>query len=729
MQSSRDNTNAAATDPGLLKKHSTFQSYTVPSTGFTYPAIRTFYRPHPQADKLPSEPTPLPLLVFIHGLGGSVAQFHPLLKSLVNIAPCLALDLPGCGLSRAEPTNWEAYTADALVQLLTVAIERHRDNDNLQPVVLIGHSMGCSLAASLASLTSSNISPASQFVIGLIAICPRSAPPTRKECSRLRMLQYTPPFLFDLYRWWDRRLGTESSSVTRFVGAGADLETKKLQMRFNEQSKTPTFFRMAFGALPDWSSGSAVGGMPGEEVWGGLKVPILLVAGKSDEICPPGEVDDIARFLSKKPVGKSPHGKGVPESAGPVDPFITDRIHNANVPELESISSPRPAPSRDGEESTSSITTVHHQKLKVVVFPPPASHGLMYDAVTSRTLSGLIQDFLSDYVDKRLSPGWQLQYLTTEGKWDVKNLAKWQAVTPVSASIAGVFRAMKTLREVDDRHCPRVFVKEWAGKTGWVVDISHESPMYNPNGLEEGGIEYHKFPTVSKLPPTVEEVKTFITLIDSLRSKARRDTEKHSQDEVGNSPLIGVHCHYGFNRTGFFIVSYLVEKMGFTLQDGLQEFARNRPPGIRHDYFIDTLFANKFIDAYAAFLKRQGKLPIPGWVDTVKTSHAKELPPQSIDWFYIRAASVARHIYMRKTVGVGRLRKAHGSQKNRGSRPSHHVDASGSVDRKVMQALEKIGVLEQDEDKGGRRITQSGQRDLDRIAMTTLEAEDEGDDE
>jgi len=33
-----------------------------------------------------------------------------------------------------------------------------------------------------------------------------------------------------------------------------------------------------------------------------------------------------------------------------------------------------------------------------------------------------------------------------------------------------------------------------------------------------------------------------------------------------------------------------------------------------------------------------------------------------------------------------------------------------------MQALEKIGVLEQDEEKGGRRITQTGQRDLDRRA-------------
>ncbi|KAL9082309.1 MAG: hypothetical protein Q9159_006513 [Coniocarpon cinnabarinum] len=60
-------------------------------------------------------------------------------------------------------------------------------------------------------------------------------------------------------------------------------------------------------------------------------------------------------------------------------------------------------------------------------------------------------------------------------------------------------------------------------------------------------------------------------------------------------------------------------------------------------------------------------------------------------------AAIARRVYLRKTVGVGRLRKVHGAQKNRDSRSSHHVDASGSVDRKVMQSLEKIGILEQDE--------------------------------
>lgn len=97
----------------------------------------------------------------------------------------------------------------------------------------------------------------------------------------------------------------------------------------------------------------------------------------------------------------------------------------------------------------------------------------------------------------------------------------------------------------------------------------------------------------------------------------------------------------------------------------------------------------------------------------------------TVDRYYVRAAAVARHIYLRKTVGAGRLRKVHGSTRNRGSRPSHHVDASGSVDRRVLQSLEKIGVLETDEDKGGRRVTQAGQRDLDRIAKTTVDEEEE----
>jgi small subunit ribosomal protein S19e len=48
------------------------------------------------------------------------------------------------------------------------------------------------------------------------------------------------------------------------------------------------------------------------------------------------------------------------------------------------------------------------------------------------------------------------------------------------------------------------------------------------------------------------------------------------------------------------------------------------------------------------------------------------------------------------------------------------------VIRKVLQGLEKIGVLEQTEN-GGRRLSENGQRDLDRIAAQTLEQLEEDD--
>mgnify|MGYP001940446055 CR=1 FL=1 len=183
-----------------MKKYSIVRSYTVPSTGFVYPRLRTFYRPHHQEDKLPKVPCPVPLLVFIHGLGGSIAQFSPILISLSNLAPCLAVDLPGCGVSSFEPKAWDAYTTEALVQLLAVVIEAHRATDDGQPVVLVGHSMGCSLAALLASPSSPHAHLLSQHVSGLIAICPKAEPPTEEEVKKLRSVTLMPVVLFDLIR-------------------------------------------------------------------------------------------------------------------------------------------------------------------------------------------------------------------------------------------------------------------------------------------------------------------------------------------------------------------------------------------------------------------------------------------------------------------------------------------------------------------------------------------------
>ncbi|KAG2335753.1 hypothetical protein BDR05DRAFT_897835 [Suillus weaverae] len=135
-----------------------------------------------------------------------------------------------------------------------------------------------------------------------------------------------------------------------------------------------------------------------------------------------------------------------------------------------------------------------------------------------------------------------------------------------------------------------------------------------------------------------------------------------------------------------------------------------------------TYSTEAFIVAYASHLKWLGKLEVPTWSHLTTQTGITELAPYDPDWYYVRAAAVARHIYLRKDVGIGALTKLHGGRNRRGNRPSHHADSSASVQRKVCQSLEKIGVLEQT-DNGGRRISQDGQRDA--VVEAAKEEEDE----
>ncbi|KAG8623815.1 hypothetical protein KVT40_008791 [Elsinoe batatas] len=556
--------NALSTDPGLLRKHSNQKSYTV--NGITYPSIRTFFHPHPQADKLPNKPTPLPLLVFIHGLGGSVAQFGGLLTNLVNVGPCLAIDLPGCGLSEFEPQAWEAYKFQNLVSLIAAAIAEHRDHEADQKVVLIGHSLGCSFATLLASKASPMSFSISTHIIGMIAICPRAEALETRQKSNLKMVPHVPVMLFDAFRMLDRRGGLDSASVERFVGKGADEQTRRLQLRFNEQSRSPVFLRFVAGFSGDIT-------IPGPEIWSKVSVPLLCIAGEDDKVTPANNVDIITEHIRD----------------------LRGALGNHQIQDAVTLSASQGQSTLRAMNASGSFKAPPFV-FKTALLPSPAGHGLMYAQSTVRVVSGLVQSFLASHIDQRLSIGWQLQHLTTEGKWDVKNLEKWQRIRPVSEPIANIFRAMKTLREVDEEHTPKVFTQRWSVKSGvsqgvaMVCDISHDSPVYDPKGLEEGGIEYHKFPTVSKLPPTVDEVRSFISLIDSLRTKLKEDNV---------NGVIGVHCHYGFNRTGFFIIAYLIERLGFRLHDALELFAEKRPPGVRHDHFVNELHVR-----YAVGLRR-----------------------------------------------------------------------------------------------------------------------------
>ena len=490
-----------------------------------------------------------------------------------------------------------------MAELLWTVIVQYCARDKGQGVVLIGHSAGCSFSA-LVAQAHQDIE-----VLALIGICPQAEPPSEEKVATFEKLLLVPSPVFNIWRTWDRRGGPESPSVARFVGKNADIEVKKLQERFNAQSRTPVWRRMAWGALPIRGSSKASDrGLPGLEVWGSLRIPIFLVGGEADEVTKTEQIVKIGRALGRldrlcssqlevrRPAlieeGSKVNGEVDHKSSG------EKRQSTASHTELTWIAEELPR--------TANISSYSKKcrVLKTSILPNPASHALLYDPATYRTLSGLIQDFLADHVDTRLSLAWQLQHLSTEGKWDVKNLKKWQAVEPVSKPIAGIFRAMKTLREIDDTHSPGIFVRNWKGMIKAVIDISHESPVYAPKGLEEGGIEYHKLPSVSKIPPTPEETKDFYKLVDRLRAPSKDPSPSSSQSTAPTLPsenerLIGVHCHYGFNRTGFFICCYLIEKEGYGVQQAIDTFATSRPPGIRHAHFLDQLFVR-----YCVGLKR-----------------------------------------------------------------------------------------------------------------------------
>jgi len=131
--------------------------------------------------------------------------------------------------------------------------------------------------------------------------------------------------------------------------------------------------------------------------------------------------------------------------------------------------------------------------------------------------------------------------------------------------------------------------------------------------------------------------------------------------------------------------------------------------------------ADLFIKYLANYLKTNvPAVKPPTWALLVKTGSHKERLPDSPDWWYYRAASMLRKLYINgRPIGVGAFRVMYGGLKRRGSAPPHFRKAGASHIRLILQQLEAAGLVTKV--RGGRVLTLKGRSLLDRIAYEAFQ--------
>lgn len=496
----------------------------------------------------------LPLLVFIHGLGGQLSQFEPILQEFRNCSDIFGIELPGFGnskrpsridddeknihfarLSKFEDVKlqkleeslnqltWEDFKTDNIVDFLSQILLFKFPNRRF---ILISHSMGTQLSIKLIN----------KLPDGKVESIIMMSPPkleyddeTENVINRLHWKKRTflkacsyLPRVFDYYRFFDRTGGLYSMSVENYIyceeeDEDEDILKRLTQLRWNLDTDSIIFLKYVLG-FKSITKGELLNAV---EKLNTKK--ILLCCGDKDRVTKIDDSDEINRILK--------------DEAKDVDVKF-ETINNAN-------------------------------------------HSLFLDK--PHLLAGVIYKFIEE-LDLNISCTWVLQVkaIISGDKWGLKNEVKWNQVITLSKPIINLntnensyLLGMKTLRQTDAQHNPNTFEEEHP-EIYAVIDIGSDTPSYDP--LEFKRIKYVKYKTESKVIPDNITIVKFVEIVDKLMKD--RDNIKQ---------YIVVHCHYGQNRTGFLICCYLIEKLGWNVNEAIEAFEISKPPGIKHVHFKNEL--------------------------------------------------------------------------------------------------------------------------------------------
>ncbi|XP_004536441.1 mRNA-capping enzyme [Ceratitis capitata] len=131
---------------------------------------------------------------------------------------------------------------------------------------------------------------------------------------------------------------------------------------------------------------------------------------------------------------------------------------------------------------------------------------------------------------------------------------------------------------------------------GLWIDLTNTKRFYDRQIVESHNAQYVKLQCRGHgETPSPEQTRSFIEIVDHF---------------INERPfnIVGVHCTHGFNRTGFLIASYLVERLDYSIEAALAIFAEARPPGIYKQDYINELF-RRYDDEEDALPAP----PLPAW--------------------------------------------------------------------------------------------------------------------
>jgi pimeloyl-ACP methyl ester carboxylesterase len=212
------------------------------------------------------EPTGKPVLVFLHGWGGSSRYWRSTAQALADCYDSLRIDWCGFG-EAADRADGGDFRLTAYADDLQALLQSH----DLGPVTLVAHSMGCSVAALLLEQWPEGVHRAVLTCGGVFDYQPQAFALFQTLSQGIVRLRPA---------WLPRVPGMAPLFMARFLHRPLDAAEQQAFLEDFVRADE----RAASGTLRDCFTAETAAALP--RAYGAIACPTLLLSGECDRIIP-----------------------------------------------------------------------------------------------------------------------------------------------------------------------------------------------------------------------------------------------------------------------------------------------------------------------------------------------------------------------------------------------------------------------------------------------------------